>query len=94
MQTKRILFIEESEIVRETLALILLREFVVAKRPFGAGGFSFTETDCGAASLVHRFAATGTHPARKTTARAQRRQFDSRLNGHRKRPFENGVPDC
>jgi hypothetical protein len=84
MQTKRILVIEESEVVRETLAIILGREFVVAKRPFGKGAFSFAETDRGAASLVHRFAATGTHPARKTTGRAQRRQYDSRLYGHRK----------
>ena len=45
MQTKRILVIEESEVVRETLALILGREFVVAKRPFGKGAFSFAETD-------------------------------------------------
>ena len=45
MQTKRILVIEESEVVRETLALILGREFVVAKRPFGKGTFSFAETE-------------------------------------------------
>ena len=45
MQTKRILVIEESEVVRETLALILGREFVVAKRPFGKGTFPFAETD-------------------------------------------------
>ena len=45
MQTKRILVIEESEVVRETLALILGREFVVAKRPFGKGAFSFADTD-------------------------------------------------
>jgi DNA-binding NtrC family response regulator len=45
MQSKRILVIEESEVVRETLALILGREFVVAKRPFGKGAFSFAETD-------------------------------------------------
>lgn len=45
MQAKRILVIEESEVVRETLALILGREFVVAKRPFGKGIFSFAETD-------------------------------------------------
>ena len=31
--------------VRETLALILGREFVVAKKPFGKGVFPFTETD-------------------------------------------------
>jgi two-component system NtrC family response regulator len=45
MQTKRILVIEESEVVRETLALILGREFVVAKRPFVKGALSFAETD-------------------------------------------------
>ena len=45
MQAKRILVIEESEVVRETLALILGREFVVAKRPFGKGVFRFSETD-------------------------------------------------
>ena len=45
MQAKRILVIEESEVVRETLALILGREFVVAKKPFGKGVFPFTETD-------------------------------------------------
>jgi DNA-binding NtrC family response regulator len=45
MPAKRILVIEESEVVRETLALILGREFVVAKRPFGKGVFSFGETD-------------------------------------------------
>ena len=45
MPAKRILVIEESEVVRETLALILGREFVVAKRPFGKGIFSFGETD-------------------------------------------------
>jgi DNA-binding NtrC family response regulator len=45
MQTKRILVIEESEVVRETLALILGREFLVAKRPFGRGAFSFADDD-------------------------------------------------
>ena len=45
MQTKRILVIEESEVVRETLALILGREFLVAKRPFGRGTFSFADDD-------------------------------------------------
>ena len=45
MQTKRILVIEESEVIRETLALILGREFLVAKRPFGKGVFSFADTD-------------------------------------------------
>jgi DNA-binding NtrC family response regulator len=45
MQTKRILVIEESEVVRETLALILGREFVVAKRPFAKGALSFADAD-------------------------------------------------
>jgi DNA-binding NtrC family response regulator len=45
MQTKRILVIEESEVVRETLALILGREFLVANRPFGRGAFSFADAD-------------------------------------------------
>ena len=45
MQTKRILVIEESEVIRETLALILGREFLVAKRPFGKGMFSIADTD-------------------------------------------------
>ena len=38
---KRILIIDESEIVRETLALILGREFAVSKRTLGAQGLSF-----------------------------------------------------
>lgn len=36
---KRILVIDESEVVRETLALILGREFAVVKRPLGAREF-------------------------------------------------------
>jgi DNA-binding NtrC family response regulator len=40
---KRILVIDESEVVRETLALILGREFVVMKRPLGAAGIKFSE---------------------------------------------------
>jgi DNA-binding NtrC family response regulator len=40
---KRILVIDESEVVRETLALILGREFVVTKRPLGAAGIKFSE---------------------------------------------------
>ena len=35
---KRILVIDESEVVRETLALILSREFAVSKRPLGTKG--------------------------------------------------------
>ena len=40
---KRILIIDESEIVRETLALILGREFAVSKRTLGAQGLSFAD---------------------------------------------------
>jgi CheY-like chemotaxis protein len=40
---KRILVIDESEIVRETLALILGREFAVSKRALGNQGFSFSD---------------------------------------------------
>ena len=40
---KRILVIDESEVVRETLALILGREFAVSKRSLGGQGFSFTD---------------------------------------------------
>jgi len=38
---KRILVIDESEVVRETLALILGREFAVVKRPLGTREFPF-----------------------------------------------------
>ena len=41
---KRILIIDESEIVRETLALILGREFAVSKRTLGAQGLSFADS--------------------------------------------------
>ncbi|HZH82971.1 MAG TPA: histidine kinase dimerization/phospho-acceptor domain-containing protein [Phototrophicaceae bacterium] len=40
---KRILVIDESEVVRETLALILGREFAVSKRALGTQGFSFSD---------------------------------------------------
>jgi two-component system, NtrC family, response regulator AtoC len=40
---KRILVIDESEVVRETLALILGREFAVSKRALGNQGFSFSD---------------------------------------------------
>src|ERR1041384_6875722 len=40
---KRILVIDESEVVRETLALILGREFAVSKHALGNHGFSFSE---------------------------------------------------
>jgi DNA-binding NtrC family response regulator len=42
---KRILVIDESEVVRETLALILGREFVVVKRPHERGSLSFSDAD-------------------------------------------------
>ena len=32
--------------------------------------------------------------ARKKTSRAQPQQYDSRLFGHRKGPFKDGVSDC
>src|ERR1044072_2113187 len=41
---KRILIIDESEIVRETLALILGREFAVSKRTLGAQALSFADS--------------------------------------------------
>jgi DNA-binding NtrC family response regulator len=41
---KRILIIDDSEVVRETLGLILGREFAVSKRTLGAQGFSFADT--------------------------------------------------
>jgi DNA-binding NtrC family response regulator len=41
---KRILVIDESEVVRETLALILGREFAVLKRPPGSRGLPLAET--------------------------------------------------
>ena len=40
---KRILIIDESEVVRETLGLILGREFAVSKRTLGAHGLSFAD---------------------------------------------------
>jgi DNA-binding NtrC family response regulator len=41
---KRILVIDESEVVRETLALILGGEFAVSKRALGAQGLSFADS--------------------------------------------------
>jgi DNA-binding NtrC family response regulator len=40
---KRILIIDESEVVRETLALILEREFAVVKRPLGSREFAVAD---------------------------------------------------
>ncbi len=45
LQMKRILVIDESEVMRETLALILGREFLVVKKPLSAGGLLFAEAD-------------------------------------------------
>lgn len=42
---KRILVIDESEMVRETLALILGRSFVVVKKPFGQGALSLENAE-------------------------------------------------
>ena len=41
---KRILVIDESEVVRETLALVLEREFAVLKRPLVSRGISLADT--------------------------------------------------
>jgi DNA-binding NtrC family response regulator len=49
---KRILVIDESEVIRETLALILGHEFVVVKRPHGAPTFSFADSDAGVDLLI------------------------------------------
>ena len=49
---KRILVIDESEMVRETLALILGRSFVVVKKPFGQGALSFENADQGVDLLI------------------------------------------
>ena len=49
---KRILVIDESEMVRETLALILGRSFVVLKKPFGQGALSFENGDQGVDLLI------------------------------------------
>ena len=49
---KRILVIDESEMVRETLALILGRSFVVLKKPFGQGALSFENGEQGVDLLI------------------------------------------
>jgi DNA-binding NtrC family response regulator len=64
MQAKRILVIEESEVIRETLALILGREFIVVKRSFGQGALSFTDTDRNVDLLILGVTPTiGTEPS-------------------------------
>ena len=42
---KRILIIDESEVIRETLALILGREFIVSKRALGAAPFRLADAN-------------------------------------------------
>jgi DNA-binding NtrC family response regulator len=42
---KRILIIDESEVIRETLALILGREFIVSKRTLGGKQFRFADAN-------------------------------------------------
>lgn len=42
---KRILVIDESEVVRETLALVLGRDFIVAKRSLGSGLLPFADAE-------------------------------------------------
>ncbi|MGH8543977.1 MAG: histidine kinase dimerization/phospho-acceptor domain-containing protein [Gammaproteobacteria bacterium] len=49
---KRILVIDESPAVRETLALILGREFTVIQRPPDKGGFGFSDNTEGAELLI------------------------------------------
>ncbi|MGE5302962.1 MAG: histidine kinase dimerization/phospho-acceptor domain-containing protein [Alphaproteobacteria bacterium] len=49
---KRILVIDESEMVRETLALILGRSFVVVKKPFGQGALSLDDAEPGVDLLI------------------------------------------
>src|SRR5438067_108552 len=51
---KRILVINESEVIRETLALILGRKFVVVKRPHSRGAFSFSDSDTEVDLLIIR----------------------------------------
>jgi DNA-binding NtrC family response regulator len=49
---KRILVIDESEVVRETLALILGREFAVSKRALGSQGIPFSVAQAEADLLI------------------------------------------
>ena len=49
---KRILVIDESEVIRETLALILGREFYVVKKFVGTSGFSLADTSADVDLLI------------------------------------------
>ena len=60
---KRILVIDESEVIRETLALILGREFYVVKKFLGTSGFSLADTGADVDLLI-----IGVSPALRSEA--------------------------
>jgi DNA-binding NtrC family response regulator len=60
---KRILVIDESEVIRETLALILGREFSVVKKFLGTSGFSLADTSADVDLLI-----IGVSPALRSEA--------------------------
>lgn len=60
---KRILVIDESEVIRETLALILGREFSVVKKFLGTAGFSLADTSADVDLLI-----IGVSPALRSEA--------------------------
>jgi DNA-binding NtrC family response regulator len=60
---KRILVIDESEVIRETLALILGRDFSVAKKFLGTSGFSLADTSADVDLLI-----IGVSPALRSEA--------------------------
>src|SRR5919112_789754 len=60
---KRILVIDESEVIRETLALILGREFYVVKKFLGTSGFSLADTSADVDLLI-----IGVSPALRSEA--------------------------
>jgi DNA-binding NtrC family response regulator len=60
---KRILVIDESEVIRETLALILGRDFSVVKKFFGSSGFSLADTGADVDLLI-----IGVSPALRSEA--------------------------
>src|SRR5918995_518450 len=60
---KRILVIDESEVIRETLALILGRDFYVVKKFLGTSGFSLADTSADVDLLI-----IGVSPALRSEA--------------------------
>src|SRR5918997_4419679 len=60
---KRILVIDESEVIRETLALILGRDFYVVKKYLGTSGFSLADTSADVDLLI-----IGVSPALRSEA--------------------------